>query len=81
LFAQWSVAPHLKQGALALGLGVQRVCPLGPAFAAQPLEFWFGAQFLLKQVLSKSIGTGTLFMLLRALVELYWGLFTCPGLD
>src|SRR6267142_3757610 len=73
LFAQWSVPPHLKQGALALGLGTRRNWPLGPALAARPQKLGFPPLFLLNLVLSRSIGTGTLFILLGALVELYDG--------
>src|SRR6266850_3070144 len=71
LFAQWSVAPHLKHGALALGFGVRCTCPLGPALAARLQKVGFPPLFLLNLALSRSMGTGTLFILLGALVELY----------
>src|SRR6267142_2995567 len=73
LFAQWSVPPHLKHGALALGFGRRRTWPPDPALAALPRKLVVPPRFLLNLVWSKSIGTGTLFMLLGALVELYWG--------
>src|SRR6266850_2436658 len=77
LFAQWSVPPHLKHGALALGLGVRRIWPPDPALAAcprkPPQKLEFPPLFLLNLVLSRSMGTGTLFILLGALVELYDG--------
>src|SRR6266850_1490344 len=73
LFAQWSVPPHLKHGALALGLGARHNWPLGPALAARLRKLGFPPLFLLNLVLSRSMGTGTLFILLGALVELYDG--------
>src|SRR6267142_320392 len=72
LFAQWSVPPHLKHDALALGFGRCRTWPLDPALAALPRKLEVPPLFRLNLVLSRSIGTGTLFMLLGALVELYW---------
>src|SRR6267142_927163 len=73
LLAQWSIPPHLKHGALALGFGTCRVCPFSPALATCPPVFWYpglNPLFLLNHVLAMSIGTGTLFMLLGTLVEL-----------
>src|SRR6267142_4894763 len=58
LFAQWSVPPHLKHGALALGFGMHCTCPFGPALAALPRKLGFPPLFLLNLVLSRSMGLG-----------------------